>query len=167
MSSNYRKQYGVGARRHPRNIDWVAGQVAFLKTSAAFSRKDYDNLIASRYIHEGATCHPVIVLAANNGQAIVTCVSAHGSGPENNYLAPWKQLRINERFRRGDDFRSFVGSELPANSRHAALRLVPGQQMPKPRASWVNIQKIYCVPFSVLGFFDKVFNIRSSRHIRT
>lgn len=134
---------------------WQDGDIAFLKTCAAFSPRDYSDLVASGYIHEKATCHPVIILKSNpaSDTAIITPVTAFSSGPENNFQPPWHQ--ICHRRKCPDDFRAFLGTERP-NNIHAALRLAdPDMKMPKPRASWVYIGHFWTVPFSVLGRFNK------------
>ncbi|ROW10811.1 hypothetical protein VPNG_05343 [Cytospora leucostoma] len=132
---------------------WQDGDIAFLKTCDAFSPKDYNDLIASGYIHEKATCHPVIILKAQSGRAIITPVTAFSSSAENNFLPPWQQFY--HRHKSTDDFRAFAGTKRP-NNKHAPLRLADSRmQMPKPRASWVYIRHFWTVPVAVLGRFNK------------
>lgn len=52
------------SKRH--HINWTEGDIAFLKTAGSFSPKDYNDLIRSGYLAERATCHPVIILAAQD-----------------------------------------------------------------------------------------------------
>ncbi|KAK7745504.1 hypothetical protein SLS53_003002 [Cytospora paraplurivora] len=132
---------------------WQDGDIAFLKTCNAFSPRDYNDLIGSGYIHEKATCHPVIILKAQSGRAIITPVTAFSSSAENNFLPPWQQFY--HRHKNIDDFRAFVGTKRP-NSTHAPLSLADSKmQMPKPRASWVYIRHFWTVPVAVLGRFNK------------
>lgn len=114
--------------RAPRHCDWQDGDIAFLKTSRAFSPKDYHDLIASGYIHEKATCHPVIILKAHGGRAIITPVTAFSSGAENNFLPPWKQVYHQHKCL--DDFRAFVGTERP-NNKHDLLKLADPKMQSK------------------------------------
>lgn len=72
---------------------------------------------------------------------------------KNDFLPPWMQQW--HQAKNLDHFRAFVGTRRP-NQRHAALRLAdPSMKMPKPAASWVYVKNFWCVPFSVLGRFDK------------
>ncbi|KUI66492.1 hypothetical protein VM1G_01622 [Cytospora mali] len=136
---------------------WQDGDIAFLKTCNAFSPRDYNNLIASGYIHEKATCHPVIILKANPGKAIITPVTAFSSGPENDFLPPWQQ--VYHKRKNLDDFRAFVGTRRP-NNKHASLKLADTKmQMPKPQASWVYLKHFWTVPDTVLGRFNKAAGI--------
>jgi hypothetical protein len=84
---------------------------------------------------------------------LITTVSAYGSGPENDYLAPWNQDRHYGKAR--VDFRSFAGSERPT-PQFPPLFLRSGEAMRKPHASWVYIQRAWVVPTTVLGRFDSV-----------
>ncbi|KAJ4424225.1 hypothetical protein N0V82_001091 [Gnomoniopsis sp. IMI 355080] len=137
----------------PRSqINWQQGDVAFLRHYDTFSREDYANLIASGYLAKGATVHPAIILAVFHGKAIVTTISAY-STEESNLIAPWEQKWHRSKSR--DHFWAFEGTARP-NNKHPALRLAdPNMKMPKPKASWVYAQHFFCVPFSVLGWFNK------------
>ncbi|ROV99953.1 hypothetical protein VMCG_06262 [Cytospora schulzeri] len=152
MHSHGSKHFSSASKSGPQHI-WQDGDVAFLKTSNAFNLRDYDDLIGSRYMHEKATCHPVIILKAASGGAIVTPVTAFSSGTENNFLPPWQQKYHRRKCL--DDFRAFVGTRRP-NNKHASLKLAdPKMQMPKPQASWVYLGHFWAVPYSVLGWFNK------------
>ncbi|KAK3294304.1 uncharacterized protein B0H64DRAFT_433490 [Chaetomium fimeti] len=142
--------------------NWQEGDIAFLKPSNAFRAEDRRALIdrtpeyPKGYIPVQATSHPVIILARlsrASTHALITTVSAYGSGPENHYRAPWKQRQHRGKARA--DFRSFAGSELPTAT-SPPLRLRPGQAMRKPRASWVYVPNAWVVPLTVLGRFSGV-----------
>ncbi|KUI53907.1 hypothetical protein VP1G_01502 [Cytospora mali] len=136
---------------------WQDGDIAFLKICHSFSPRDYNDLIVSGYIHEKATCHPVIILKANSGKAIITPVTAFSSGPENNFLPPWQQIYHKQK--NLDDFRAFVGTRRP-NNKHASLKLADARmQMPKPQVSWVYLKHFWTVPDTVLGRFNKAAGI--------
>lgn len=136
----------------PFQIQWQEGDIAFLRHSGTFKPEDYADLIASRYVPEAATCHPVILLAVSGSKTIVTPVSAFRT-EEQHFLPPWAQRWHRKKQR--DHFRAFVGSQLPSDL-HAALRLAdPSMRMPKPKASWVYLESFFCVPLSVLGWFNK------------
>lgn len=147
---------------YPRNqIQWTEGDIAYLKDARSFSARDQQNLINSGYLPARATSHPVIVLKAWNGQAMIIPVSAYSSGADNNNLPPWQQrCHIRKRIA---DFHYFVGSAPPpARERNGTsiaptrgLTLLGGAQMPKPKVSWVNLQSVWTVPFSALGYFNK------------
>lgn len=49
-----------------RRTEWAVGDIAFLKPAASFSLQDHSDLIKSGYLHEGATTHPVLLLAVKN-----------------------------------------------------------------------------------------------------
>lgn len=142
-----------GPTRTARAIQtWAVGDISFLRSSESFSKKDYNDLIASHYLPQKATCHPVIILAIKNNKAIVTPVSAF-STEQNDLLPPWKQKY--HRTKKPDFFRSFVGTARP-DQKHANLRLADAtMKMPKPQASWVYIRSFFCVPLTVLGWFNK------------
>jgi len=134
-------------------ITWLEGDIAFLKDYQTFNDRDTRELISSGIIHERATGHPCIILKMLPGaRAVVTTVSAHGSGDYNNNLAPWLAIRSCAMDR--PFFRSFQGSVCSSN-RFKPLQLIPGQSMPKPKTSWVNIKNVYNVPLSVIGRFTK------------
>ncbi|KAI4600463.1 hypothetical protein KJ359_000818 [Pestalotiopsis sp. 9143b] len=130
------------------------GQVSFLKSSDAFSRLDYDCLIASGNLPARATCHPVVVLRyrPNATHAVVTTISAYSSGDFNNNRAPWKQHC--HRSKEPNEFRAFVGSERP-NQKRAHLALQGGKMMPKPKVSWVHVRTAFVVPITTLGWYNK------------
>lgn len=134
---------------------WQDGEIAFLKSSEYFSTKDYRELIASGHLHPKATSHPVIILEAGPTRAIVTTVTAFSSGPENNFLPPWRMSAHHGKHL--DDFHAFIGTELPPNSPNAHLKLSdPGAKMNKPQASWVYIKHFVTVPYTVLLQWNKV-----------
>lgn len=137
------------------NRTWQDGEIAFLKSSEYFLPKDYQDLIASGHLHPKATGHPVIILKAGPGRAIVTTVTAFNSGPENNFLPPWRKRAHQEKHL--DDYHAFIGTKLPPNSPNAHLKLSDsGAKMNKPRASWVYIKHLFTVPYTVLLRWDKV-----------
>ncbi|KAK7750761.1 hypothetical protein SLS62_007313 [Diatrype stigma] len=140
------------------DYDWREGEIAFLKSHEEFSNKDYEDLIISGQVHKGATNHPVIILKRHSPSAthvLVTSVSAYGSGPDNDFLPPWKQPR--HRHKAADDFRAFLGSASPTRERPHFL--LEAGSMPKPQASWVYVQRVYLVPVSTLKFFNKANRI--------
>ncbi|EAQ87563.1 hypothetical protein CHGG_04182 [Chaetomium globosum CBS 148.51] len=141
---------------------WKEGDIAFLRPSKTFSPEELRTLIHRTpefprgYIPVRATGHPVIILrrlSQGSTHVLVTTVSAHNSGPENGYLAPWKQAC--HRHEALANFRSFEGSQR-ATAEFPPLFLRPGQEMRKPRTSWVHIQSAWVVPVSVLGHFSGV-----------
>ncbi|KAK2610874.1 hypothetical protein N8I77_004267 [Diaporthe amygdali] len=134
---------------------WQDGDIVFLKYSQHFLDKDYKELIASGYVHRQATGHPVIILQAGSGRAIVTPVTAYSSGPEINFLPPWRMAAHQEKHLH--DFHAFIGTELPPNSPHEHLKLSdPGSKMNKPRASWVYAKNFWTVPYRALLPWNKV-----------
>lgn len=134
---------------------WKDGDIAFLKNYENFREKDHRDLIASGYLHQGATNHPVIILQAGPGRAIVTTVTAFNSGAETNFCPPWRMPAHQHKYL--DDFHAFTGTELPPNSSHAHLQLCnPGAKMNKPQASWVYIKHFFTVPYTVLLRWNKV-----------
>lgn len=143
--------YQSGTAKHI----WQDGDIAFLKNYKTFLEKDHRDLIASGYLHRGATNHPVILLQAGSGRAIVTTVTAFNSGAETNFCPPWR-MPVH-RHKHLDDFHAFTGTELPPNSRHSHLQLCdPGAKMNKPQASWVYIKHFFTVPYTVLLRWNKV-----------
>ena len=144
---------------------WQEGEIAFLQPASAFSDKDYADLITPKPGHRlgqipsKATGHPVIILkrlSAASAHVLVTPVSAYSSGPDNNFLPPWRQHY--HRRKDPNDFRSFLGCERYSTDR-PSLYLADGRSMPKPRASWLNIQSAFVVPLNVISTFTK------SRHL--
>lgn len=133
-------------------VEWQRGDIAFLKHYNQYSPQDYTDLIVSGHLHKDATVHPVILLAVQNNKAIITPVSAFRT-EEQNFRPPWAQKW--HRSKRRAAFRAFEGTQRP-NANQAALRLAESSmKMPKPQASWVYLQNFYCVPLSVLGWFNK------------
>lgn len=133
-------------------IKWQQGVIAFLRHYDTYSPKDYADLISSGYLAKEATVHPVILLAVLNDKAIITTISAFRT-EENQSLAPWQQKWHQSKNR--DHFRAFEGTPRP-NNKYPALRLAnSGMRLPKPEASWVYAKSFVCVPFSVLGWFNK------------
>lgn len=119
MHNHCSKKFSSASKPRPHHI-WQDGDIAFLKTCNAFSPRDYSELIASGYLHEKATCHPVIILKAHSGGAIITPISAFSSGADNNFLPPWQQ--VYHRHKSLDDFRAFIGTARP-NNKYAFLQL--------------------------------------------
>ncbi|KAK4103300.1 hypothetical protein N658DRAFT_550016 [Parathielavia hyrcaniae] len=134
----------------------MEGDIAFLRHASTFSDAEKASLInrsagKKGHLPVGATGHPIIVLQYGGDKALVTTVSSYAW--DQRRLAPWNQQGHQRKAR--DDFRAFSGSERPNHVRDW-LRLRPGQQFPKPEASWVYAQCAYVVPLSVIGRFDKV-----------
>ncbi|CCC09346.1 hypothetical protein SMACR_05239 [Sordaria macrospora] len=100
---------------------------------------------------EKASNHPCIVLKTNRKYALVTTVSAHGSGPYDNWRSPW--TRGGHYRQRRDRYRSFQGTAR-FNLNRKSLRLATGA-WPKPRGSWVNAEHVFLVPVWFLGVFKK------------
>ncbi len=146
--------YGIYCRQAPAVPQWQTGDIAYLKSADYFHENDHEALIKSNYMPCGATNHPVIILkrcSRTASHVLITPVSAYSSGEFNDYLPPWKQEA--HRFKNPNNFRSFAGSER-VNYRKP-LHLEEGKSMPKPKASWLNIQSVWVVPISVLGVFNK------------
>lgn len=136
---------------------WREGHVAFMKKADALSPRDHDALIASRYLPESATGHPVVVLRVSETHLVVTPVSAYNAAAQK-FLAPWRQGwhrgNLKERL-----FRAFAGSQRPCPhdpSPRPLLELLPGMAMPKPRESWVYVDSVWCLPLTAIGKFNKV-----------
>ncbi|KAH8888413.1 hypothetical protein GQ53DRAFT_238664 [Thozetella sp. PMI_491] len=132
---------------------WKTGDIAYLRRWETFNSSELTTLINSGYMPPKATNHPVIILERRSGKsthALITPVSAY-SAENFNGLAPWNQPAHWRKDRR--DFRSFVGSERSTSRK--LLYLEEGKSMPKPQASWVNIQSVWVVPVTVLGVFTK------------
>ncbi|KAI1387514.1 uncharacterized protein F4822DRAFT_430262 [Hypoxylon trugodes] len=133
---------------------WRDGDIAFLKSVDEFSQSEYDALIKSGYIREGATKHPVIILEHSDDSRyyLVTTVSAYSSGDHNGHLPPWKQVYHQKKQPKA--FRAFHGSERPDRSK-GFLQLAEGGHFPKPKTSWVYTRNIFVVPATTLKGFDK------------
>jgi hypothetical protein len=132
---------------------WQEGDIAYLKPHECFSEHDYRELIGSRFMHPGATGHPCIILKIlPAAQVVITTVSAYGSGDHNHNRAPWLAKAAYSRDKKY--FRLFEGST-PSSTALKPLSLAPGQQMPKPKASWLLIKNVYTVPLSVISRFTK------------
>lgn len=136
---------------------WREGHVAFMKKADALSPRDHDALIASRYLPESATGHPVVVLRVSETHLVVTPVSAYNAAAQK-FLAPWRQGwhrgNLKERL-----FRAFAGSQRPCPhdpSPRPLLQLLPGMAMPKPKESWVYVDSVWCLPLTAIGKFNKV-----------
>lgn len=143
------------SKASPANRTWQDGEIAFLKSSEYFLAKDHQHLIASGHLHPKAAGHPVIILKAGPDRAIVTTITAFNSGPQNNFLPPWRMHAHQEKHM--DDYHAFIGTQLPPKSPNAHLKLSDsGAKMNKPRASWVYIKHLYTVPYTVLLRWDKV-----------
>ncbi|KAL1870477.1 hypothetical protein Daus18300_005165 [Diaporthe australafricana] len=137
------------------NRPWQDGDIAFLQDCNRFHDQDYKELIASGYIQPKATSHPVIILQAGPGRAIVTPVSAYSSGPQVNFCPPRRMSFHREKHL--DDFHAFNGTELPPKTNHSHLRLSdPGAKMNKPKASWVYVKSFWTVPDRVLLRWNSV-----------
>lgn len=140
---------GSSWRLERDNSPWEQGDIAFL---SVYSIADRMALIDTGVMDFGATGHPVVILRACSPYFIITPVSAFGSGEHNDYRAPWKQGFHRSGNKR--DFRSIEGCER-ASSDMPFIKLVQGQTMPKPRASWINTNRAWIVPGSVLEQFSK------------
>ena len=128
------RQANVARPRGRDNHEWIEGDIAFLRPHQEFEKRDFKALIRSRQLQKGATGHPVIILRRPSPTAahvLVTPVSAYSSGPDNDFLPPWKQRK--HRSKAMYDFRAISGSVRPRNE-HAHLFLETGS-MPKPKAS--------------------------------
>ncbi|KAK1783761.1 hypothetical protein QBC45DRAFT_315407 [Copromyces sp. CBS 386.78] len=98
-----------------------------------------------------ASAHPCIVLKTGREYALVATVSAHGSGPHDQWRSPW--TRGGHYKKRPDRYRSFEGTER-YNLKRPYLQLSKGA-WPKPRGSWVNVENVLLVPVWFLGVFYK------------
>lgn len=136
-----------------QKLNVYEGDIVFLKHHASLNDHDHKCLIKTGYLYEQVTSHPVIVLnhERDSTHAIVTTVSAYGSGDWNNNLVPWNQPHQHK----GPQlFRAFQGSEAPYKNQ-ALLSLEGGKLMPKLRTSWVNVTSAFVVPITALQSFDK------------
>lgn len=144
--------------------DWQVGEVAFLKSRASMSPGEAAALVDSGYLPVGATNHPVLILhrgGSVNTHALVTTISAYGSGPSDDpsrdWVAPWERPLYGDWDRQ--DWVSVKGSEVckvPGRCFDPILHLSDSRrQMNKVRGSWLNVQCAWVVPVSVLhGFGD-------------
>ncbi|KAK8043021.1 hypothetical protein PG994_013504 [Apiospora phragmitis] len=145
---------------------WEAGHLAFLTSCERYNNEDYHNLIKSKEIPHKATNHPCVILQRlkDSDHCLITPVSAFSASEETNFLPPWKQSC--HRYKKVEDFRSFRGSESSSSSSGSdsdsnndkscqILELRNGRTMPKPKASWIYIQRIYVVPVHLLIPFKK------------
>ncbi|KAI1662217.1 hypothetical protein F4813DRAFT_396908 [Daldinia decipiens] len=134
--------------------NWQDGDIAFLRPHYEFPKAVYNALINTNYLHRKATNHPVIILehSMDSRFYLVTTISAYNSGPENDYLPPWRQPHHRNKYRY--DFRAFKGSVRPDNRRDF-LRLEGKDPLPKPKTSWVYTRSAFVVPSSILREFDK------------
>ncbi|KAI2628746.1 hypothetical protein GGR54DRAFT_651595 [Hypoxylon sp. NC1633] len=147
-------RYHNRERAQQTPFNWQDGDIAFLKSSDEFSQTEWDTLIETGYVKEGATKHPVIILehSRDSSHFLVATVSAYRSGPDNGYLPPWEQRTHSRKNRNA--FRAFTGSKKSsANQKH--LELGDGGCFPKPKTSWVYTPFIFVVPSSTLKCFDK------------
>ncbi|KAK0620205.1 hypothetical protein B0T14DRAFT_225737 [Immersiella caudata] len=106
------------------------------------------------YMNERALGHPCIILdrlSPKSNHVLITSVSAY-SVEQNGGQPPWEQY--HHRYKNPASFRSFSGCQR-YNTNVPPLRLVDGQAMPKPKASWVYTENLYVVPLSVIGVFTK------------
>jgi hypothetical protein len=144
------------------SITWKEGDIAFLKSKTEFTECETRELIfaTDRYgkiqsgvMSAGATGHPCIILKVlPNSRVVITTISAYGSTDANNNSAPWLAKRTYAP--KQHLFRSFEGS-VCSSPHQQPLRLMPGQSMPKPKASWLLIDRVVNVPLSVIGTFTK------------
>lgn len=140
-------------RRAP-TASWQEGDVAYLRPSELFTERETRELITTRLIDRYATGHPCVILKVlPDDRAVITTVSAYGSGAHNNNLVPWlaKKRRYGSQM---TFFRSFEGS-VCGSANFKPLQLIKGQTMPKPETSWLNINNVWAVPMSVLTSFTK------------
>ncbi|KAI2621940.1 hypothetical protein GGS26DRAFT_594313 [Hypomontagnella submonticulosa] len=140
--------------RVPEPYNWRDGDIAFLKGVEDFDMVEYEALIKTKYLHPGATGHPVIILERSKDSKyfLVTTISAYRSGRENDYLPPWEQEHHS--WKCPGAFRAFSESARPDNKRKY-LYLEGNASLPKPKTSWVYTRTIFVVPSSVLWYFDK------------
>ena len=151
------------AHSPPPKERWHEGEIVFLQSTNYWGYLDWHRLIESGYLEEGATCHPVVILKIGNRvdgvlHYAVVPISAFGFRHGNCPIPPWKQYRLWGRDKR--DFRSICGSQLSVGPHVTPpLHLLPGHTMPKPMASWIDLQAARIVPETVLTRFDKSYRI--------
>ncbi|KAI1632874.1 hypothetical protein F4809DRAFT_625772 [Biscogniauxia mediterranea] len=147
-------QYDTKDSNDNSKLQWETGEIAFLRDAYEFNATDHEALLATKYLHVNATCHPVIILAHSDdyGHYLITTISAYGSNRSNGFTPPWRQRWHQQKS--VDGFRAFEGSERP-NKEFPYLRLADGRSCPKVRASWVYIHHTFIVPASTLKIFDK------------
>ncbi|KAI1494845.1 hypothetical protein F5X96DRAFT_614722 [Biscogniauxia mediterranea] len=147
-------QYDTKDSNDNSKLQWETGEIAFLRNAYEFNAADHKALLATRYLHVNATCHPVIILAHSDdyGHYLVTTISAYGYNESNGFTPPWRQPC--HQHKSVDGFRAFEGSERP-NTKFPYLRLADGRSCPKVCASWVYIHTTFIVPASTLKIFDK------------
>ncbi|KAI0391088.1 hypothetical protein F5Y17DRAFT_25493 [Xylariaceae sp. FL0594] len=154
LNANNQVSRQASSATAPRSSQWRDGQVVFLKWADSFDDDERRDLLDSGHLHARATGHPVIILYSTNDGShfIVSTVSAYSSSDSNGNLPPWQQPAHRRKCQ--DDFRAFKGSARP-NDKHAYLHLAAGQQWPKPKTSWVFVQRPFLVPASVLFRYTK------------
>lgn len=136
--------------------NWKVGQVAFFGQREFL--KDTD-AAATACLPPQAFGHPAIILriSEETGYALVTNITAFGSGPHNNFLPPWDHPFHCHKPRHL--IRSFEGTERPPargkGPQAPFLCLREGKMMPKKKTSWVYIRWSYITPISALVTFDK------------
>ncbi|KAK3954582.1 hypothetical protein QBC32DRAFT_383814 [Pseudoneurospora amorphoporcata] len=134
---------------------FTTGDIACLKDFNWKGRTDEERSVLTA-LNPGhdmgrASAHPCIVLKTDRRYALVTTVSAHGSGPYDQWRSPW--TRGGHYKKRPDRYRSFEGTAR-FNPERPYLRLSKGA-WPKPRGSWVNVENVLLVPVWFLGVFYK------------
>ncbi|KAI1644201.1 uncharacterized protein F4817DRAFT_319087 [Daldinia loculata] len=152
--SNARRSRNKTTPNQQHSDHWQAGDIAFLRPYSEYPKAVYNALINTNYLPRRATNHPVIILehSEDSKYYLVTTISAYGSGPENDYLPPWRQPQHRDKDRY--DFRAFKGSATP-DYRRDFLQLEGGYFLPKPKTSWVYTRSAFVVPSSILIKFDK------------
>lgn len=92
------------------HYNWKVGEIAFLNQRELLSET---NAAATAGIAPQTFGHPMIILRKSDetGYALVTSVTAFGSGPQNDFLPPWDHPF--HRHKPSYLFRSFEGSARP------------------------------------------------------
>ncbi|KAI1124551.1 hypothetical protein F5Y10DRAFT_284969 [Nemania abortiva] len=152
-NTNRRSQQHLATRPTP-NPRWQVGEIAFLKPASEFTESECIELLDTGRVPPNATGHPVIILdrSEDSRYFIVTTVSAYGSSEDNNHLPPWEQRTHSKKDI--NSFRAFEGSAKP-NNKFQHLRLADNKSWPKPKTSWVYIQRPSLVPASALIYYTK------------
>lgn len=101
------------------------------------------------------SCHPVIILKAHSDRAIITPVTAFGSGAENDFQPPWQHVY----HRLKSLFPAFSGARRPKRNQAALRPADSNMQMPKPQASSVYLRHFWTLLVSVLGRFNRTIGL--------
>lgn len=145
---------------------WQGGDIASLMPPRLFSQDHYNALLkpsagnTRSYLDIEACGHPVLVLlrlSKLSTHALITPISSHGSRANSVSVStgarklPWD--RKSNRHKKPEHYRALCHSPRP-NERYDSLQLEDGATLPMSHASWIDIQKVWVVPLSLLRPFS-------------